>query len=235
MIHLNRNLTEISILGSATQSPLIMDFLLICLCLDFGIFCHVGLFPLNLRLELLSKDTSANWYPLDIVSAFLLHPRSSELWLLLTFPHHIDSLPWFSLPNFSARLVSDLSLPDCQIPSLIHSYFSLSRPVIRSLGRHFPPTYFVPFPFSLNFAARRFCPYYVWFWKLSLPCSLDQTGDVGWENTDGAKGYPCFCFRGLDLAAFSTLELQFQGKVLFSPKVEQTWRAGSLEGMAEIA
>lgn len=147
MIHLNRNLTEISILGSATQSPLIMDFLLICLCLDFGIFCHVGLFPLHLRPELLSKDTSANWYPLDIVSAFLLHPRSSELWLLLTFLHHIDSLPWFSLPNFSARLVSDLSLPDCQIPSLIHSYFSLSRPVIRSLGRHFPTYILCPFPF----------------------------------------------------------------------------------------
>lgn len=47
--------------------------------LGLGIFCHVGLFPLNLTLELLSKDTSANWYPLDIVSAFLLHPGSSEL------------------------------------------------------------------------------------------------------------------------------------------------------------
>lgn len=133
----HRYLTEVSIFGSATQSPLITDCLLICLCLDFGICCHVCLFPLNLRPELLSSDTSANWYPLDIVSAFLLHPRSSELWLSPTFPHHIDSLPWFSLPNFSARLVHDLCLPVSHILFLIHSYFSLSRLVIRSLGRHF--------------------------------------------------------------------------------------------------
>ena len=45
--------------------------------------------------------------------------------------------------------MNDLSLADSQIPFLIHSYFSLSRPVIRSLGRHFPsyilcPPLFLP-------------------------------------------------------------------------------------------
>lgn len=82
-----------TILGLDTPSPLITVFLLICLCLDFGVFCHVGLFTLNIRFELLS---SASWHPLDIDSAFLLHPISSKLWLLPIFPHHIDSLPQFS-------------------------------------------------------------------------------------------------------------------------------------------
>lgn len=83
-------LTEISIFGSVTQSPLITDFILICLCLDFGIFCHVDLFPLNVRPELLSKDTSANSYPLNIVSAsksirtVTLTHRSTLYWLLAT-------------------------------------------------------------------------------------------------------------------------------------------------------
>jgi len=46
---------------------------------------------------------------------------------------------------------------------------------------------------------------------------MDQTGDVVWENTDGGRGYPCFCFRGLGLAAFSMLELQFQGRSHSAP------------------
>lgn len=45
--------------------------------------------------------------------------------------------------------MNDLSLPDYQILFLIHSYFSLSRPVVRRVGRHFPtymlcPPLFLP-------------------------------------------------------------------------------------------
>lgn len=120
---LHKYLTEVSVFGSATQSPLITDChcLLICLCLDFRICCHVYLFPLNLRPELLSNDTLANWYPLDIVSAFLLHPRSSELWLFPTFPHHIDPFVMVFFAKFQCQTYV-WSLSPCLAHPISHPF-----------------------------------------------------------------------------------------------------------------
>lgn len=62
---LHRYLSEFSVFGSAIWSLLILDFLPILL-----VFCHISLFPLNLSTELLSRRTSANWYPFSIVLCF---------------------------------------------------------------------------------------------------------------------------------------------------------------------
>ena len=125
------------------------------------------------------------------VSAFLLYPVASELWLLSTFSQHIDALPWFFLPNFSARLVNDLRLPDSQISFLIHSYFSLSRPVLRSLGRHFPAYMCCPPVFLAKLCKpNTFVLNCIWFWKLSL--SWTKQGMLSGKILMGEEGIRAF-------------------------------------------
>lgn len=122
----------------------------------------------------------------------LLHPRLLELWLSPTFPHHLDSLPWFSLPNFGAKPANGLRLPSSQIPFLSHSYSRFSRPVTRALGRHFLTCVFCLPVLLPEFCKPHSCPSAFGAANLNLPHSLYHAGDVGWENTDGEKNILAF-------------------------------------------
>lgn len=126
--------------------------------------------------------------------------------------------------------MNDLSFHDFQIPFLIRSNFSLSRPVIRGLGREISlPTCFFPLYFSLNVASLTL---------LSLLCLVLKTFSSMFTGANGVLAGETLVGEE-SIHAFMQNSIQHTGiavsrKVLLSPSHEQTCWLGSLEEMAEI-
>lgn len=109
--------------------------------------------------------------------------------------------------------------------------FSLSRPVIKGLGREISlPTYFPPLYFSLNVASLTLLSLQCLVLKTFFSVFTGANGILAEETQVEEKGIHAVIQNGIQHTGIAV-----SGKVLLSPSLEQTCWLGSLEEMAEIA
>lgn len=153
----------------------------------------------------------------------------------MTFAHFSTSY-WLFATVFLAKFQCQACEWSVSLTLRCHFYFSLSGPVIRSLGRYFPtyilcPSLFLPkLPKPNTFVPTRFGSENFLF---HVPWT--KQGMLAGKTLMGEKSIHAFVLEVWGSGSIQHTGIAVLTKDPLSPRLEQTCWVGTLEGMAEIA